>query len=317
MKQNVVITSELPDIALQILSREYDVTVHTGGAGSEEELIELVQDADGLITLLTDPVTRRVLESNPNLRVVANYAVGVNNIDLEAARELDVVVTNTPGVLTDATADLAVTLLLTVTRRVIEGDRLVREGKFTGWEPRLLLGSSLAGKTLGIIGMGRIGFATALRCRIFGMNVVYSSRSPHPEAEESLDAQRLFLDELLAESDAVSIHLPLTRDTHHLLNRDRIAMMRKGAYLINTARGPIVDERALADALSAGQLGGAGLDVYEHEPAVEPRLLEMDNVVLLPHLGSATEETRAEMARMVASDVAAVLRGGQPENRVA
>lgn len=317
MRQTVVLTARLPSVAEEMLSQEFDVIVADDGTGrSEDELIDLVQDADGLICLLSDPVTRRVLESNPNLRIVANYAVGVNNIDLEAARELGIAVTNTPEVLTDATADIAIALLLTVTRRVIEGDRMVRRGEFTGWAPELLLGDSIAGKTLGIVGMGRIGFATAMRARVFGMNIIYAGRRAHGDADEMLDARLVPFDELLADSDVISLHAPLTAETRHMFDAQAIARMKRGAYIINTARGPIVDEAALADALANGKLGGAGLDVYEFEPSVTEKLLALDNVVLLPHLGSATRETRDEMARMVASDVAAVLRGGAPRFRV-
>lgn len=317
VKQTVVLTAALPPIAVDILSREYEVVVHDAPQPrSEEELLGFVEEADGLITLNTDPVTRRVLEHNPNLRVVGNYAVGVNNIDLDAARELGVIVTNTPGVLTDATADLAVALILAVTRRIVEGDRLVRSGGFTGWTPSFLLGISIAGKRLGILGMGRIGFATALRCRVFGMDVVYHSRREHDEANELLGARRVTLDELLATSDVISVHVPLTRETHHLIDGTALRQMKRTAVIINTSRGPIIDEAALAEALATHTIGGAGLDVYENEPSVHPALLPLDNVVLLPHVGSATEETRSMMARTVATDVALVLRGAEPRNRV-
>lgn len=311
-------TAPLPEVALQILSQEFEVIVaDPSSARDEDELIELLTDADGAITLLTDRVTRRVLAANPNLRVIGNYAVGVNNIDLVAARELGVVITNTPGVLTDATADLTLALILATTRRIVEADRFVREGRFTGFEPTLLLGPGLPGKTLGIIGMGRIGFATAMRCRVLGMNVVYYSRSGHPEADTLLDARRVTLDELLELSDVVSLHVPLTPETRHIMNVESLQRMKRGAWLINTSRGPLIDEGALADALESGHLAGAGLDVYENEPQVERRLLQLPNVVLVPHIGSATSETRDAMARAVAGDVAAVLRGGAPQNRVA
>lgn len=299
-KHIVVITAEVPSIATEILSRENEVIVHPiEGKRSEEDLLTLLAEADGAITMLTDPVTRRVLESNPNLRVVGNFAVGVDNIDLQAAGELNVTVTNTPGVLTEATADLTMALILAVTRRVVEGDRLMRGEAFTGWQPLFLLGQSLQGKTLGIIGKGRIGTAVARRAEAFGMNVIHYSRS---EAQGSLD-------ELLRTSDVVSIHCPLTPQTRHLINADALSRMKRSAYLINTARGPIVDEPALAEALAGGVIRGAGLDVFENEPMVDSRLLPLPNVVLLPHLGSNTIEARSEMARIVATDVAAVLAG--------
>jgi glyoxylate reductase len=317
MKQTVVITAAIPRVATAILSRDFEVVAHpTEGTRSEPEMMTLVAEADGVVTMVTDPVTRRVLESNPNLRVVGNYGVGVNNIDLDAARELGVIVTNTPEALTDATADLTIALLLAVTRRMLPGDRMVRRGAFTGWDPLMLLGTSLQQKRLGIVGLGRIGCGVARRALGFGMEVVYYSRGRNEICEQALAVRRVELEELLATSDVVSIHAPLSSDTRHLIGRDAFARMKYGSYLVNTARGPIVDEAALADALIDGRLAGAGLDVYENEPAVEPRLLALDNVVLLPHLGSATEEARSEMARSAAQDVAAVLMGREPRYRV-
>jgi len=292
----VVLTARFPAIAREILGGLADLVEHPAEQErSEEEMIAILSEADAAITLLSDPITRRVLESNPNLRLVANYAVGVNNIDVDAARELGVIVTNTPGVLTEATADLTMALILAVTRRVIEGDAEVRRTLRCEWEPLHLLGTGLQGKRLGIIGMGRIGSAVAQRARAFGMEVIGTRRGQA-------------IDELLASSDIVSIHTPLTRETRHLINRETLAAMKRGAYLINTARGPIADEAALRDALESGQLRGAGLDVYEDEPRVSPRLAAMPNVVLLPHIGSATEEARTAMARIAATEVARFLR---------
>jgi glyoxylate reductase len=292
MKYTVVLTAEYPPIAREILAKEFEVIEHpTEHRRSEDDLITILAEADGAITLLSDPLTRRVLASNPNLRVVANYAVGFNNVDIDAARELSIVVTNTPGVLTDATADLTIALILAVTRRLVEGDREVRDTGQCIWEPLHLLGTSLQGKTLGIIGMGRIGTAVAQRAKAFGMEVVANA----------LDA------------DIVSIHTPLTPETRHMIDPRK---MKRGAYLINTARGPIVDEEALCDALESGHLAGAALDVYEFEPAVNPRLLKLKNVVLAPHIGSATFETRSAMARIAATDVYRFLKGQQPLHRV-
>ena len=296
MRPVVVLTARFPAIAREILGGLADLVEHPAEQErSEEEMIAILSEADAAITLLSDPITRRVLESNPNLRLVANYAVGVNNIDVDAARELGVIVTNTPGVLTEATADLTMALILAVTRRVIEGDAEVRRTLRCEWEPLHLLGTGLQGKRLGIIGMGRIGSAVAQRARAFGMEVIGTRRGQA-------------IDELLASSDIVSIHTPLTRETRHLINRETLAAMKRGAYLINTARGPIADEAALRDALESGQLRGAGLDVYEDEPRVSPRLAAMPNVVLLPHIGSATEEARTAMARIAATEVARFLR---------
>lgn len=300
MKYTVVLTAEYPSVARDLLAGEFDVIEHpTEVERSEDDLITLLDEADAAITLLSDPLTRRVLEASPNLRMVANYAVGYNNVDVGAARELGIRVTNTPGVLTEATAELTMTLLLAVLRRVVEGDAEVRSTGRCVWEPLHLLGESAFGKTLGIVGMGRIGSAVAERARAFGMTVV-GVRRGEP------------LEEILATADILSIHVPLTAETRHLIDRSALQKMKHGAYLINTARGPIVDEDALCDALESGRLRGAGLDVYEHEPAVHPRLLAMRNVVLLPHVGSATEETRGAMARIAATDVARFLRGMPP-----
>ena len=297
MKPIVVLTAQFPTIAREILSGLGEIIEHpTEQERSEEEMIAILSEADAAITLLSDPITRRVLASNPNLRIVANFAVGTNNVDVEAARELGVIVTNTPGVLTEATADLTMAIILAVTRRLIEGDAEVRRTLRCEWEPLHLLGTSLQGKRLGIIGMGRIGSAVAHRARAFGMEVSGTRRG---EAA----------DELLASSDIVSVHTPLTRETRHLIDRQALAKMKAGAYLINTARGPIVDEAALCDALESGRLRGAGLDVYEGEPRVSARLAAMPNVVVLPHIGSATEEARNAMARIAATEVARFLRG--------
>lgn len=304
MKFTVVLTAEFPAIATELLAPHFDVIAHPTEHGrSEEDLITILAEADAAITLLQDPITRRVLEANPNLRCVSNFAVGYNNVDVEAARELGVVVTNTPGVLTEATADLTLALILAVTRRIVEGDDEVRTQQRCEWEPLKLLGASLQGKRLGIIGMGRIGSAVATRARAFGMEVLGVRRNEP-------------LDELLATSDIVSIHAPLTRETHHLLNAATLARMKPGAYVINTARGALIDENALCDALESGHLRGAGLDVYEFEPEVNPRLVRMKNVVILPHIGSATEEARNAMARIAATNVLLFLRGKEPLHRV-
>jgi glyoxylate reductase len=300
MKYTVVLTAEYPSIAREILAGEFDVVEHpTEHERSEDDVITILAEADAAITLLSDPLTRRVLESNPNLRMIANYAVGYNNVDVDAARELGIVVTNTPGVLTEATADLTMALILAVTRRLVEGDREVRTTGLCVWEPLHLLGTGLQGKRLGIIGMGRIGTAVAERARAFGMDVAGVRRG------ESLD-------ELLAASDIVSVHAPLSRETRHLIDAAAIAKMKRGAYLINTSRGPLVDETALCDALERGHLRGAGLDVYEHEPRVDPRLIARNDVVIVPHIGSATDATRAAMARIAATDVRRFLRGESP-----
>ena len=304
MRFSVVLTATFPGIARDLLAPHFDVIEHpTEHDRSEDDLITILADADAAITFLGDPVTRNVLASNPNLRIVSNLAVGYNNIDVEAARELGVTVTNTPGVLTEATADLTMALMLAVMRRIVEADAFLRSERRCEWEPLMLLGSSLQNKTLGIVGMGRIGSAVAARARAFGMNVIGVRRG------ESVD-------ELLAASDVVSIHAPLSRETHHIIDAKALATMKRGAYLINTSRGALVDENALCDALESGHLRGAGLDVYEFEPEVSPRLFAMKNVVILPHIGSATEEARNAMARIAAENVLRFLRGQEPLHRV-
>ena len=304
MKYTVVLTADFPGVARDILSSQFDVIEHPTEHGrSEDDMITILADADGAITLLQDPITRRVLEANPNLRIVSNLAVGYNNIDVDAARELGIAVTNTPGVLTEATADLTMALMLAVVRRIVEGDAELRATGRCEWEPLKLLGASLQGKKLGIIGMGRIGSAVAQRARAFGMEVIGARRGDR-------------LDELLAESDVISIHAPLSQATHHLIDAVALAKMKPGAYLINTSRGALVDENALCDALESGRLRGAGLDVYELEPEVDSRLLTMKNVVILPHIGSATEEARNAMARIAALNVLRYLQGQEPLHRV-
>ena len=301
MKYTVVLTAKFPRVAREILAGEFDVVEHpTEYERSEEDMITILSDADAAITLLSDPMTRRVLASNPNLRIVANYAVGYNNIDVGAARELGIVVTNTPGVLTEATADLTMALMLAVTRRLIEGDQEIRATGRCEWDPLKLLGSSLQGKRVGIIGMGRIGSAVARRAAAFGMDVIHASRERGTP-----------LGELLETSDIVSLHTPLTSATRHILDRTAIGRMKRGSYIVNTSRGPLIDEDALCDALEAGHIRGAALDVYEHEPDVNQRLLKMKNVVIVPHIGSSTEEARDAMARSAATDVYRLLKGQQ------
>ena len=304
MRYSVVLTAAFPSIATAILAPHFDVVAHpTEHERTEEEMITLLSDADAAIVLLSDPITRRVMESNPNLRLIANFAVGFNNVDIEAARDLGVAVTNTPGVLTEATADLTMALILAVTRRIVEGDREVRDTGRCEWEPLKLLGASLQGKRLGIVGMGRIGTAVATRARAFGMEIA-GARSGDP------------LDDLLSTSDVVTLHAPLSDETRHLIDRAALARMKRGAYIVNTARGPLIDEGALCDALESGFLAGAALDVYENEPDVNLRLVSMKNVVLAPHIGSATAEARNAMAEIAATNVLRFLRGGALLSRV-
>jgi glyoxylate reductase len=306
------VTNRLPEPALELLRGAGELRIdERTDAVPRADLLELVAGADAILTLLHDRVDEELLEAaGPQLRCVANVAVGYDNVDVEAAARRGIVVTNTPAVLDDATADLTMALLLAATRRVAEGDRLIRAGRPWTWGMSFMLGSGLRGKLLGIVGLGGIGRRVAERARAFGMEIAYHQRHPAPaEVEAELGAERLPLEELLAQADVVSLHCPLTPETHHLIGPAELAAMKPGAVLVNAARGPVVDEPALARALAAGQIGAAGLDVYEHEPRVEPALLELENVVLAPHLGSATVETRTAMAELAARNAISVLRG--------
>lgn len=314
------VTNRVPAPAVALLREAGEVRIdERETALPREDLLALVRGADGLLTLLGDRVDEELLEAaGPQLRCVANVAVGYDNVDVAAAARRGVTVTNTPEVLDDATADLTLALLLAATRRIAEGDRLVRSGEPWTWGMSFMLGSSLRGKLLGIVGLGGIGRRVAERARAFGMEVAYHSRHPAPaQVEEALCARRLPLGELLERADVLSLHCPLTPETHHLIDAAALARMKPTAVLVNAARGPIVDEAALAEALAAGRLASAGLDVYEREPQVEPRLLELDNVVLSPHLGSATVETRTAMAELAAGNAIAVVRGEPPLTPVA
>ncbi|OFI39439.1 D-glycerate dehydrogenase [Arthrobacter sp. SW1] len=311
----VVVTGRVPEAALEKLRAEHDVDAWTGTESiSREELLQRVAGADAVVSLLTERIDDELLDAaGPQLKVVSNVAVGYDNISVPACTARGIVATNTPGVLTEATADIAFGLILMATRRLGEGERLIRAGQPWKWGMFFLLGSSLQGKTLGIVGMGGIGQATARRAKAFGMEVVYQSRSEiDPAIAAELGARRVELDELLAVSDVVSLHCPYGDATHHLIGAEELAAMKDTAYLVNTARGPIIDEAALATALRNGVIAGAGLDVFEKEPQVYPELLELENVVLVPHLGSATVETRTAMAVLAAENTLAVLRGDQP-----
>jgi glyoxylate reductase len=312
----LAVTAELPGRAEEILSQDAaTVRVHRGRPlTSESDLAHFIGLAHGVVTLLANPVTTGVFDACPNLVVVANCAVGFDNIDLEAALRRGVWVTNTPDVLTEATADLAWALILAVTRRVVEADALLRSGAFGGWALDLMLGAGLQGQRLGVIGFGRIGRAVAARGIAFGMEVVSFDPEIRPPSDRHVTG--VDLETLLATSRVVTLHCPLTGGTHHLIDANRLALMRSDAVLINTARGPIIDEAALVAALAAGRIAGAGLDVFENEPAVHPGLIGRSDVVLLPHIGSATRETRAAMAELAATSAVAVLQGREPPTAV-
>lgn len=311
----IVVTGRIPETAIEKLRAEHDVDAWAGSESiGREELLHRVAGADAVVSLLTERIDAELLDAaGPQLKVVANVAVGYDNIDVPACTERGIVATNTPGVLTEATADIAMGLVLMATRRLGEGERLIRSGQAWKWGMFFLLGSSLQGKTLGVVGMGGIGQATARRAKAFGVDIVYQSRSElDPVIAAELGARRVDLDELLTVSDVVSLHCPYGPATHHLIGAEQLAAMKSSAFLVNTARGPIVDEAALASALREGVIAGAGLDVFEREPQVHPELLDLENVVLVPHLGSATVETRTAMAMLAADNALAVLSGEQP-----
>jgi glyoxylate reductase len=314
MPKSIFISNVLPQQAVDMIPKEISVDFNdSDNPLPKGELIRRLKGKDGLICHIISTLDEEVFAGAPALKVVANVAVGFNNIDVAACAQRGVLVTNTPGVLTDATADLAMALVLMVTRRLAEGERLIRSRRPWQWGMFMMLGTGLQGRRLGIIGMGAIGQALARRARAFDMAIVYHSRRPiSPELEAHSGARWVALEELLGSSDVVSVNCPYNADTHHLIDEAALARMRASAYLVNTARGPIVHERALTDALRAGVIAGAALDVYEEEPAVDPGLLDLDNVVLVPHLGSATHETRDAMAMLAARNVAAVLAGDPP-----
>jgi glyoxylate reductase len=306
------VTNQIPDSALELLRGEGEVRVAAASAAlAREELLALVDGADAILTMLFDRVDEDFLDAaGPQLRCVANVAVGFDNIDLAAAARHGVLLANTPGVLDDATADLALALILASRRRIGEGERLIRSGQPWTWGMSFMLGGDLRGKRLGIVGLGNIGSRVARRACAFGMSIAYYGRHDAPaELVAELEARRLDLDELLASSDVISLHCPLTEETRHLIGARELALMKPTATLVNTARGPVVDEAALAAALREGRIAGAGLDVYEREPEIEPGLLNLENVVLTPHLGSATVETRTAMAELAARNAIAALRG--------
>ena len=310
---SVLVTRKLPSSSLDRLRAVAHVDVYSDEAAiPPDELRARVAGADALICLLTDAIDRSVIKAASSLKVVANVAVGFNNIDVAFARSRGIVVTNTPDVLTESVADFTWALLLAITRRLSEGERLVRRGEWKGWAFDLMLGTELRGKQLGLVGLGRIGRAVAARAPAFGMRVAYTSRREIANEGTTSGAEPMSLDRLLTTSDVVSLHVPLTPETQHLVDRRALARMKRSAYLINTARGPVVDEEGLAWALQQHLIAGAALDVYEHEPAIHPDLLGLDNVLLVPHLGSGTTETRTAMADLAVSNVLSVLDGNGP-----
>ncbi|OGW67215.1 MAG: D-glycerate dehydrogenase [Nitrospirae bacterium RIFCSPLOWO2_02_FULL_62_14] len=318
MRSRLYLARPLPTPVMTVIHEHFDLTVPPlDRSPTQAEIQAGIRESQAVICTLNERFDGDMLAAAPSLRVIANYAVGYNNIDVDAAKARGVIVTNTPDVLTNATADITWALILAVARRVVEGDQLVRQNQWTGWSPTQMLGVDLSGKTLGIIGMGRIGLAVARRAAGFEMTVLYWTRSGRPLQPANPAWQRVSFEELLRRSDFLSPHIPLTPDTHHLLNDAALRLMKPTAFLINAARGPVVDEAALVQALQEHRLAGAGLDVYEKEPELHPGLRELSQVVLLPHLGSATIETRIRMGMMCVENVLAVLEGKPVPNRVA
>lgn len=317
LRKKIYVTRKIDDRAIGYLREKFDVEVN----GEERvlakaELIDKLSDCDGLLCLLSDEIDSEIMAACDKLKIIANYAVGYNNIDVLAAKNKNIVVTNTPDVLTDATAELAWALLLGAARRVAEGDKFVRAGRFKMWSPTLLLGQDIKHKTLGVIGAGRIGKAFAKKSTGFEMKVLYNNRNRDLNFEKESNARFVTLQELLKESDFVSIHVPLNKETHHLIGKEQFEIMKDSAILINTSRGPVVDEKALVEALKNGEIWSAGLDVYEEEPEIQEELKVLSNVVILPHLGSGTYETRYAMAMMAAINIEAVLEGREAINKV-
>jgi glyoxylate reductase len=313
----IFVTQPIPQAGLDVLHRAYAEYRMNSEARvlTRRELSEKIGGTDAILALLTDKIDAEILDAaGSQLRIVANMAVGYDNIDLKAATQRRIMVTNTPGVLTDATADHAWALLFAIARRIPESECYLRTGKFKGWGPLLFLGGDVTGRTLGIIGAGRIGSAMAMKSRGFNMKVLYTSRSSNPKLESEIGARRVSLEELLCQSDFVSLHLALRPETTHVIDAEALRLMKRTAYLINTGRGPLVDEAALAEALKKGEIAGAALDVFEKEPEVHPELLKLENVVLTPHTASATIDSRSRMATMAAENLIEGLAGRKPPN---
>jgi lactate dehydrogenase-like 2-hydroxyacid dehydrogenase len=311
----IFITRKIPEAGLEILRKEHEIEINLHDRVlTKKEIIKGLGGKDGLLCLLTDQIDADIINSEPKLKMIANYAVGVDNIDIKVATKNKIPVSNTPDVLTNATAEMAWALLFSVSRRIVEADNFSRAGKFGGWAPMLMLGQDVSGKTLGVIGAGRIGTAFALKSKGFDMQVLYYNRSKNEKIEKELNAKKADLKTLLKESDFISLHVPLKKPTHHLISEKELKMMKKSAIFINTSRGPVVDEKALIKALKKEWIFGAGLDVYENEPEIPDELKKLDNVVLQPHSASATFKSRNDMAVMAAENMLVGLKGEKPPN---
>jgi lactate dehydrogenase-like 2-hydroxyacid dehydrogenase len=319
---SIYVTRQIPEVGISLLrAGGHDVDVsEKDGVLTRDELINALQGKayDAVLCLLTDNIDASVFDAAPTAKIFANYAVGYNNIDVTAAKERGVIVTNTPGVLTDTVAEYAVSLICAVTKRIAEADRFTRAGKYDGWAPELLLGSDLKGKTLGVLGAGRIGTTVAVRLhRGFEMKVIYNDIKPNEFIEKDAEAvYKATTEEVLKEADVVTVHVPLLPETTHLINAERLSMMKKSAYLINTSRGPVIDEAALVEALKNKTIRGAGLDVFENEPALAEGLAELENVTITPHIASASEETRGKMSEIAAHNIIDFLKGEKPQNAI-
>ena len=315
----VLVSGNLPPDIMVRLEARYEVCGHPHDRPMDRQaMLAAVKEKHGLLCMITDTIDEQLLDRAPELKMIANFGVGFNNIDVSAATARGIMVSNTPDVLTDATADLSMALILSIGRRIVEADRHTRNGQFLYWAPFYFLGQEISGKTLGIVGLGRIGQAVARRAAGFNMKVIYHNHRPlAPEQAKQFSAlQPVALDSLLKEADFVSLHVPLTPETRHIIGSKELALMKPSAYLINTARGPVVDEAALVKALQQGKIAGAGLDVYEDEPTLSPGLIDLPNVILLPHMGSATLETRRRMANLAVDNLLAGLEGRRPPNCV-
>lgn len=317
MKPKVILTQYYQDEPIAQLRRDFELVIVEGSGKSIAQVVRENPDAQALIPFLSEKIGKEIIDLGKNLKIIANYAVGYNNIDVAYAKERHIWVTNTPDILTPATADIAMALILSVSRRIIESDQFLREGKFNGWGANLMVGKALNGATLGIIGMGRIGLATALRAMGFEMNIVYYSRTRRPDLEQKYGFTYMPFLDLVSASDIVSLHIPSSPQVRHLFNKEVFDLMKKDAIFINVARGDLMDEAYLAEKLEKNELFGAGLDVYELEPKVHERLLRLKNVVLLPHIGSATDKSRLGMAQMTIDNVKQALAGQTPQNIVA
>ncbi len=317
-KFNVFVTRKIPEVGLDLLGKVCKLEIYPHNRSlTKKELLKLVHGRDGLITLLSDKIDSSVINgAGPQLKVISNYAAGFENIDVAEATKRKILVTNTPGILSKTTAELAWALLLAVARRIPQGDVFTRDGKFKGWDPLLFLGQDIYGKTLGIIGAGKIGTEFALLSKGYKMDVLYSSRHRNLTLEKELFAQKVTLDQLLRHSDVISLHVPLTKETFHLIGRKEFAKMKRSAIFINSSRGAVVEETALVEALKKNKIFGAGLDVYEKEPQLAPGLKNLSNVVLAPHTGSASQATREKMAILAAQNLRAGLRGERPQHLV-